>query len=242
MLGNIKQKINQEKFVFDKVEFWDWMSPDFLDRYSLYKLINEKLKKYIVGDVLDFGCGSKPYAKLFECNKYIGIDTSNSGHWDSEDCIGPDVLYDGTILPFESESYDTVFSTQVFEHVPDIEMSVKEIKRVLKLGGVLVITVPMAEEEHEIPYDFRRYTQYGIEHFLKTNGFEIIESGKVNGWRYSMVILKIAQICNSKKPTILKILRVWRLTFYGRCIKNKDEGFDCKFSNKVYCVAKKAEV
>jgi SAM-dependent methyltransferase len=71
-------------------------------------------------------------------------------------------------------SFDVVLSTQVLEHVPDPLAALGEFRRVLRSGGSLIATVPFIWEEHETPFDFYRYTRYGLEHLLGLAGFDDI--------------------------------------------------------------------
>ena len=56
----------------------------------------------------------------------------------------------------------------------------KEINRVTKVGGRFLITVPFVWDEHEQPYDYARYSSFGLKHILAENGFEIMEHRKSN--------------------------------------------------------------
>jgi SAM-dependent methyltransferase len=57
----------------------------------------------------------------------------------------------------------------------------REVARVLKPRGVLLITVPMSWNLHYEPYDFRRYTCYGLWQLLGCHGFEVIETQRIGG-------------------------------------------------------------
>lgn len=150
-------------------------NPFYLIRRGLFKGIAEN-SSYMKGVLLDFGCGSKPYEKLFNVEKYIGLDIEKSGHDHFDSKI--DIIYDGENIPFDDNYFDSVFSSEVFEHLFNIDDILKEIYRVIKPGGNLLITVPFVWEEHEIPYDFGRYTSYGIKYLLEKNGFQIIKISK----------------------------------------------------------------
>ncbi|MCR5216492.1 MAG: class I SAM-dependent methyltransferase [Lachnospiraceae bacterium] len=154
-------------------------NPYFFVRKHLY----DNIKKYapsLKGKVLDFGCGAKPYQTLFtNCTEYIGCDIAVSGHNHKNEII--DVYYDGKTLPFEDESFDSVFSSEVFEHVENLDEMLPELNRVLKKGGHMLITVPFIWNEHEIPYDFRRYTSYGLRAVLKKNGLKVVKFTKSTG-------------------------------------------------------------
>ncbi len=124
------------------------------------------------GSVMDFGCGSKPYKSLFSVSEYIGVDFKGQGHSHENEHI--DVYYDGYSLPFENNRFDGIFSSEVFEHVFNLEHMIGELNRVLKPGGKMLVTCPFAIAEHEAPNDFARYTSYGLKDLLERNGFEVL--------------------------------------------------------------------
>jgi SAM-dependent methyltransferase len=68
----------------------------------------------------------------------------------------------------------------VFEHVFNPSEFLREINRVTKIGGLFLITVPFVWDEHEQPYDYARYSSFGLKHILSENGFEIVEHRKSN--------------------------------------------------------------
>jgi SAM-dependent methyltransferase len=111
--------------------------------------------------IVDFGCGAKPFQKLFsdiKCN-YIGLDVYDGS--------AVDLVYDGVQIPLEDDCVALVFSVSVFEHVADIENSLSEIARILKPGGSLIAVVPFINHLHGIPYDYHRPTRHGWQMLLK---------------------------------------------------------------------------
>lgn len=131
----------------------------------------------MTGKILDVGCGKKPYQKLFiNASEYIGMDIENSGHDHSQEEI--DVFYDGKTFPFADKFFDSVLTNQVFEHVFNPDEFISEIKRVLKPGGQLLLTVPFVWDEHEQPFDYGRYSSFGIRHILEKHNFEIVKQYK----------------------------------------------------------------
>jgi SAM-dependent methyltransferase len=162
------------------------------------------------GDILDFGCGSKPYELLFKnANSYVGVDIEASGHDHENSKI--DYFYDGRALPFQDEFFDAVVCFEVLEHVFNIEEVLAEIYRVLKPGGQLLISIPFAWEEHEIPYDFARYTSYGIAHLVGKNGFEISEVTKTTTYVLAIFQMAIAYLNQYVLPKGRVIGRLARL-------------------------------
>lgn len=155
-----------------------------LDLFNFFYLANKDLingiefnSRILVGNLLDVGCGNKPYKSYFEhCNSYTGLDIENEGHDHLNEDI--DVYYNGEQFPFCNNSYDSVFTSQVFEHVFNPNIFLSEIYRVLKPEGHLLITVPFIWPEHEQPNDFGRYTSFGIKSMLQTSGFEIVRQNK----------------------------------------------------------------
>lgn len=128
-----------------------------------------------LGVVVDVGCGTAPYRGLFEHAKYIGIEVATGSACGSSKG-GADVYFDGRHLPLPDASIDTVLCNQVLEHVFEPVPFLQEIQRVLNPGGRLLLTVPFVWDEHEQPYDFARYSSFGLRHLAKTCGFEVVEA------------------------------------------------------------------
>ncbi|RKY62413.1 MAG: hypothetical protein DRP96_00320 [Candidatus Neomarinimicrobiota bacterium] len=145
---------------------------------------------YVHGIALDFGCGNRGYKDLFATKVNVGLDIKKSGHNHSSENI--DIYYDGKRIPFRNESFDSIISIEVFEHVFNLEHILDELNRVLKPGGNILISTPFIWEEHEQPFDFARYTGFGMQHLLETHGFSVINIQKSCGF-----IETIFQIWNS---------------------------------------------
>lgn len=173
LFNKIKKYILKQSFSPDF--FGVFLNPFYFARLGLYKNIRE-LSHFISGDILDVGCGQKPYQYLFSFNKYIGMDVKQSGHNHTNENI--EVYYDGNKFPLENNSFDSVISNEVFEHVFNPQEHLSEIYRVLKPGGKVLMTVPFLWDEHEQPYDFARYSSFGLKHLFENNGFKIIEQKK----------------------------------------------------------------
>lgn len=149
--------------------------PGYLVRHRLVDGI-ERHAHFMKGTMLDFGCGSKPYKSLFKVD-YVGLDYDGEGHSHEGEQI--DHYYDGKKIPFEDSFFDSVFTTEVFEHVFNLPEILPEINRVMKKDAVILITCPFAIAEHETPVDFGRYSSFGLKHLLETNGFEIVVQEKL---------------------------------------------------------------
>lgn len=170
----IKERIKKEKFSPGFIGFF--INHNFLIRTSLNKSIKKNANR-LSGELLDFGCGSKPYKELFlNVKNYIGVDLKIEGREGNHKFI--DKFYDGKVIPFEDNSFDSLLCTEVLEHVFNIEELLKEFNRVLKKDGVALITTPFMWEEHEMPYDFGRYTTPALEYLYKKHGFVIVENFK----------------------------------------------------------------
>jgi ubiquinone/menaquinone biosynthesis C-methylase UbiE len=147
------------------------LHPHYLHYKSLFRDLKYAAGKYSAGNLLDVGCGNKPYRNFFEnkITSYTGCDIVQS----SENAV--DVLCPATQLKFGDNLFDTVFTSQVMEHVEQPQQMLNETFRVLKPGGYLILSVPFYWEHHEEPYDFYRYTKYGLQYLINTAGFEVIE-------------------------------------------------------------------
>jgi len=159
-----------------------WYSYNYIINYYLYKSLCEA-KKYTKGRLLDVGCGQKPYEKFFSdfVTEYIGIDLPQSKSANKLPKKA-DIYHDiNKGLPFGNEFFDTVLCTEVLEHVPEPSSLIKEINRVLKKGGHLILSTPQCWGLHEEPCDYYRYTKYGLKYLVEKNGFELIFIEKRGG-------------------------------------------------------------
>lgn len=178
MLKIIRRTIKKEKFNPMIIGFF--INHNFLIRKSIFREIKNHSFK-LKGNLLDFGCGSKPYRQLFnDVDSYVGIDYKMEGREDRQNEV--DVYYDGKTIPFENQHFDSILCTEVLEHVFNIDVVLKEFNRVLKTNGRLLVTTPFMWEEHEMPHDFARYTSTALEHLYSQNGFKIIESKKTGNY------------------------------------------------------------
>lgn len=183
-------------------------NPVYIIRSKLYESI-EKNSSLLNWRLLDLWCGAKPYKELFSnVTNYIGVDIQVS--WHSHNNSDVDIYYDGKNLPFENNSFDSFFSSEVFEHIFNLEEILKEIYRVLKPGWVWLITIPFAYLEHEEPYDFARYTSFWIKHLLENNGFKVDKIMKL--WTFFETLLQLYIIWITSKTYIKTPIIWWIIT------------------------------
>lgn len=152
-----------------------FINPYYFARKALLENI-KALSEYIKGDTLDIGCGQRPYEKLFSgATSYIGLEIDNPENRTRKKA---DVFYDSKTFPFENDRFDSVVMFEVLEHVFNLDEFLRELYRVLKVKGVLLMSVSFIWDEHEQPYDFARYTSFGIKDLLERYGFQILKHKK----------------------------------------------------------------
>jgi SAM-dependent methyltransferase len=162
------------------MKFRNYISPYFLARYYINKSLFEVSKNFIFfGNSIDIGCGEMPYKDYFPKTNYNGIDFNNYSANKDQNTGQPDMFFDDkylldSILPFKDNSYDNTFCFQVLEHHPKPEVLLKELVRVTKTGGKILITAPFLSGLHEKPHDFSRFTSYFIERSMKDLGCKIL--------------------------------------------------------------------
>jgi len=89
---------------------------------------------------------------------------------------GCDLVIDVRHMPQVSDaSFDCVFCSGVLEHVDDYDAGMREIRRVLKPGGVLLLGLPFRQKLHLAPTDYWRFTEFGIRMLLQRTGYQIDE-------------------------------------------------------------------
>lgn len=129
-------------------------------------------------NVLDAGAGKGLYRHYFIQHNYESADFCQIDKEYGE------ITYvcDLASIPVDNDKYDLILLTQVLEHLPRPEKVLLELNRILRSGGELWLSTPLYYEEHEIPYDFYRYTQYGLQHLLENTGFKIKKIDWLEGY------------------------------------------------------------
>jgi SAM-dependent methyltransferase len=154
-----------------------FLNPFYFARKGLYDSISE-LAQQLSGRILDVGCGTRPYESLFNVDTYVGLELDSP---DNRLTKKADFYYDGKTFPFQANSFDGAVCNQVLEHVFEPDAFIREIARILRNSGKLLLTVPFVWDEHEQPRDFGRYSSFGLRALLERNGFEVLEFRKTMG-------------------------------------------------------------
>lgn len=178
--------------------------------YLVYKYLLQDLQyafnKYSKGKLLDIGCGNKPYLSLqpLVVEEYIGCDIVQS----SERLV--DIICEATAIPLPDNCFDTIVSTQTIEHVYDHKKMLQEANRLLRSGGVIILSGPMYWPLHEEPYDYYRFTKHGFRAILEEAGFKVLEELS-NGGKWALlgqtIIHTIYPDINNFKTIKARILR-----------------------------------
>ena len=132
------------------------------------KLTRLTLDRFILayassGRTLDLGSQQGPYAAQFPRRVAVDIKPGRGVH----------VVGDAMALAFADDSFDVVLCTEMLEHVPEPQRAVDEMRRVLRPGGLLLLTTRFLFPIHDAPHDYFRYTKYGLRHLLRR--FDIVE-------------------------------------------------------------------
>jgi len=193
MFNKIKDQIKNSQFI---INIFSVFHHSFIIRKWIYNWIKNN-SKYIKWKVLDFWCWEKPYKSILNFKEYIWVDFKSSGHDNTQNNV--DFFWDWTTLPFKDEEFNSIITTEVFEHIFNIDDVLSELNRILKKGWNIVITIPFVIHEHEVPYDFARYTHFWIESLLEKNWFKVLKNEQY--WSYFQTIL---QLC---------IWFLWKITY-----------------------------
>lgn len=130
--------------------------------------------------VFDAGAGELQYAHVFDSVRYVSMDLGiGDVHWDYGRL---DVVGDLTAIPFQDRSFDAAINIVVLEHTTNPHAVVREIGRVLRDGGRMLIIVPQEWAMHQLPHDYFRFTRPGMELLLREAGFGWFRIEEVGGF------------------------------------------------------------
>lgn len=162
-------------------------SSNYLARVPVEKAVQQFAKRFSSTDtILDIGCGDKPYAHFFPC-KYLGLDPYPG--------TKADIVRNAWDSGLPNNSLDGIVLNQSLEHIPDTLGTIREIERVLKPGGLVLVTAPQTMRNHGIPLkpteapiqnfdpaklpfwnvDYWRFTKFGLVMLFKNFHIELVE-------------------------------------------------------------------
>lgn len=188
-----------------------WTNPRLSDDiYLHFSEILKKVKFYaqnIRGKVLDVGAGKTPYREFFSnVEEYVKLENF--------DYPGTDIKADVTKrIPVKNNSFDSVVCFQVLEHLNNPEKAISEIHRVLKRGGACLLTTHMAAPLHGVPYDYYRFTEFGLKDlFKKFSKAEV----KPNGGSVLSIIQLVVWGVSEKFPSPIAKPLIFLLNIIGK--------------------------
>ena len=183
------------------------------NEFNRHNWVKDKLSSLESGKkILDAGCGTQRYRKHCSHLQYFGQDfgeyKGDGEGLQCEDWRYGKLDYVGDIwdIKEKDETFDAILCTEVIEHIPYPNETVNEFSRLLKQGGVLMLTAPYASLPHMQPYYY--YSGFSKEWYiynLEKNGFEIVEITP-NGDFFTFLIQENLRGIKVVKNPLLKIL------------------------------------
>lgn len=164
--------MNYRKFkqLFEKIRHFP-LHPQWF-AYRGERQNQQEIAKLLSGTILDIGCGTQELRALIAPeNHYIGLDYYDTAtQWYH---TRPDIFADAQLLPIADASVDNILILDVLEHLPQPELCIQEIARILKSHGHCILQVPFLYPIHDKPLDFQRWTLYGLQQLVHTHQLRI---------------------------------------------------------------------
>lgn len=147
------------------LDYHQWSTLQFVKINSKTIKPNEK--------IIDVGAGELRYKSYFKHCKYVSQDLGiGDSKWYFDNIDIKSTIYK---IPVKRCTFDNILCTQVLEHLEFPDLAFKEFSRILKPGGKIFMTVPLGQGEHQIPYDYYRYTRYSLKNLGKRNHLNLIK-------------------------------------------------------------------
>ncbi len=216
-----------------------YFSPTKISRQNIVLAMRYAAQKYARGNMIDVGCGSKPYQPIFEpyINTYFGIDYPPTAMTNYGENTKADLFVDCTDTKLEANSYDTILSTQVIEHIYDTKKYITECYRILRKGGIGIFTIPFLWQCHAEPFDYYRFTKYAIEKQFRDHAFEILELRPLEGAYAAIAQTKITSLyLMPTRSMLIKLLQKILLLMYIPILNYFALHFDKYLYNDKLCL------
>ena len=195
--------------------------------------------------ILDAGAGSQRSRQFCKHLRYVSQDFGEyDGYGDGKgmqkndrfDYGKLDIVSDIVSIPEEDESFDVIMCIEVLEHLPNPILALKELSRLLKPNGQLILTAPFCSISHLSPFHFATgFNKYFYEKYLKEYNFEIVEITP-NGNFFELVAQEIYRIpliskrFSNDKPNLLELFCIYIVEKMLLKFSKKDSG-----SSEIMC-------
>ena len=118
-----------------------------------------RLKQRGGGVVLDVGAKHAPYMEGIAATSYMTLDIDAA--------CKPDICCDLHNVEWPSAYFDTIIATEVLEHLYDPQQAIREMHRLLKPGGICLLSTRFIYEYHADPNDYFRFTQDSLSYLFR---------------------------------------------------------------------------
>ena len=170
----ISMKLNLIINLFRRYKYWSqpiaFIARKFIIRSSIFS--NNKFEQ----SCLDVGSGTAPYRNLI----MKSLRVQNYYEMDIAPSESTSFVSSAEKIPLSSDSMDLIVSFDVLQHIQHYDKVLNEFFRVIKPGGLVILSVPFLYSECDF-HDFHRWTFEGISAELSSRGFDIVSSKKRGG-------------------------------------------------------------
>lgn len=150
--------------MLEEIKYWLFVS---YHRKKLDEILFESLQ-YFQGKILDIGAGRERGKFQYQRKKdWTVVDIDSKLH--------PDIVAAVENLPFKNNSIDAIKATDLFGYVEEPDLGLKEIWRVLKRKGIIILSFPYLSPFDNEQHDSQRFTEFKIRKDLKRNNFRILK-------------------------------------------------------------------
>src|ERR1043165_4566785 len=170
-----------------------------ISRKGLYEFLRREFATIKTNErVLTVGAAGDVHKLLVEHAQQQAFSVTS---FDIDQKYQPDILGDICTYEFGERTYDVVVLSEVLEHIHSPHLAIKNIYRLLRNGGRLILTVPFIFPIHERPHDYFRYTRYGLEFLLRE--FRDVRIRERNSWAEAVNVLAPRPVVDRSRATRL---------------------------------------
>jgi SAM-dependent methyltransferase len=194
----------------------------------------EPVVRYLDGHMLNAGCGTRDISLYLQAKGAGEITRYDIASHDPAVIVGPIEA-----MPFADGSFDSVLCNAVLEHVHNADRAIRELARVVRKGGHVVVAVPFLQPYHACPGDFRRYTADGLAQLGRSAGLDVVEILPVHSFAqtFGWILWEYAL----EKGGLLRRSLAWTVAFLATRLWNRTDRRLMKNANTFQAVFRRPD-